>query len=434
MSILPALGFLAAAAGFATLSMRVYRTFFSPAGLFGLVWMTTIGLYSLGIVEYVEVRLETWLMIGASIAAFLAGCLAVHVLRPPKPQEHHTVDLDLDPRALAKFIVVSGALGLVGFAIYLSIIQRHIGLDTFRTNPHLVRDLQATPEFRSEFAVPRFLNYLNIATVALGVYWLASFRAHYQTWRRVIKAATITAFATTLFAIDRTFPIAALSCGYFVYEATVDPRKTTITSGLFRITTFVAVLVVVFMAIASFSGKTVEQNRSAFARFTPGEEYASFAYPYMYVTGNIPAFQEFVRHTDGGVTHGKFVFLPLVKFLGIFDRNVVVPEEVGKFYLIPFEFNTTTWLNIFWSDFGFAGLVVLPMMVGALSTWLHLRLRASRSLANVFVNALGLYVILNSVFVNKIVSSPTWMFAIIAIVVPRFLRTSRPQAAAGVTA
>jgi oligosaccharide repeat unit polymerase len=397
------------------LYLHQYGTLLAPAALFTAIWLFTAGLYALDLVQYIPIDVTTWAMLVGSGLCFLLGCLVAHffvgsdrIVRREAPRS------DAEERRILWTLGVTVPLGLVGIAAYVVLVGNMVGYDAFVSRPYLVRDVQSNPAFQAAFRGPRFLNYLNILNVALGSYYLVRYRASRSA--ALVAGAVVVGFGTTLLAMDRTLPFAAITWGFFTAEAARGQGRSA-REVLTRLGLVAAVSMGIFVGVAALLGKTLENNRDA-AKYVVPTAYQPLVMPYIYVTGNIPAFQEFVRHTPAGSTQGLFLLLPVAKLMqSTVAPNVRIPEEVGDYYAIPFAFNTHTWLDVLWSDFGYVGVLFVPALLGLGATLLFLRAVARPSLRTATMCGLCSYVVINTVLVNKVVSTPLWEYTAVILVV-----------------
>ncbi len=398
------------------LYLHQYGTLLAPAALFTAIWLFTVGLYFLGLVAYIQIDVTTWAMFAGSGLCFLLGCLLAHLYGgSDRGEARPSSGFDAEERRILWTLGLTVPLGLLGAAAYVVVVGRLIGYDSFLTHPYLVRDLQSTDAFRAGFRWPRFLNYLNIFNVALGSYYLARYRTGGST--KLVTGAVLVGFGTTLLAMDRTMPLAAITWGFFTAEfARGEGRGAR--RMLARLGVVAALSVGLFVIVASLLGKTLDNNRDAASYVVVSAAYQPLVMPYIYLTGNIPAFQEFVRHTQGGSTQGLFLLLPAAKLMQLtVAPNVRIPEEVGDYYSVPFSFNTHTWLDVLWSDFGYVGLLCVPVMMGLGTTLLFLRTLRRPTLRVCMLCGLSCYIIINTVFVNKLVSTPLWEYAVLIVAI-----------------
>lgn len=94
--------------------------------------------------------------------------------------------------------------------------------------------------------------------------------------------------------------------------------------------------------------------------------------PLIYFTAGIPALSTAIATGVNPLGHGNSIF-SLIRVASVIDPKVAPPETLGKFVNIPFPFNVWTGLGQIWLDFGWGGLVILPLLLGWLATVAHRR-------------------------------------------------------------
>ncbi len=423
MNVLWAILCFAGTAPLALIYRNYYRTLLAPAVLFAFVWLLALGMYNLEFVRYIDVDANTWAMFAASGGCFLLGCLLGHMARSESPVDSQpSAPGGVEERRILATLAVSLPLGFLGFAMYVGIVNRMVGYDAFIRDPVVIRNLQDTDAFRQAFRWPRFLNYLNILNVTIGAYYISRYRQ--RRWRNTLLVAMGICFLTTLASMDRTLPFAALAWAFFTAGAASEEGHST-TRLLTRLGAMALVVVALFVGVGAFLGKTIDNNPDADKQVLVSPEFRPFVMPYIYLTASIPAYQEFVRHTEGGATHGMYLLLPAAKLLqSTIAPYAQVPDEVGDYYSVPFAFNTHTWLDVCWSDFGYVGILGVPLLVGFGATRLFLRTRSRPTFRGCTMYGLSSYIIANSIFVNKIVSTPVWEYFVLLMLISSGLKTA----------
>lgn len=402
-------------------SKRIYGTPVSPLSVFVSVWVSAILLLSLEWVVYIEVRQETWLILVGVLISFVAGvALASSREMGPRRAVQQVSGAGEDPRYLRRMILALWVLGMIGFLGYLRTVQNSLGADLLLSEPYLVRRLQTEDGFKEGVRIFRSLYYFAVPTIAYAAYYVARYGVTHS-W---IPAVGVLAFGSTLGSTDRTMPFMGLIWGFFVVlglrrsGGRLLGWKAMGYGGLFA-----GLLLVFFVLFGSWIGKTLENN-PALQEYSQLPESASYlATPYVYLTSNIPAFQEYIQSQPAFESWGKFTLLPLVKVLTtLFGLQIELPKEVGDNVLVPFECNTYTFLNVYWSDFGYLGVLGMPFLLGLFCTYLFRQALVRQESRDVLLSALVLYCLVNAVFVNKFISTPIWQHSIAVIVIARLTR------------
>jgi hypothetical protein len=94
---------------------------------------------------------------------------------------------------------------------------------------------------------------------------------------------------------------------------------------------------------------------------------------FIYLTGSIPAFSEFVKEYESAPDYGAAMFAPIIRLaarLGIRVSGITYYYEPVQ---IPFAFNTYTYLREAYTGFGFLGVLFVPYAVSLLISFLYFK-------------------------------------------------------------
>ena len=89
-----------------------------------------------------------------------------------------------------------------------------------------------------------------------------------------------------------------------------------------------------------------------------------------------------------------------------------LPSEVGEFLSIPQAFNTYTYLNVFYMDWGVVGIVIGPFLFGMLGNWFFLRACSRGKVWHIIGCGLLGYAAVASIGTNVLISTPVWEIAL----------------------
>ncbi|MDJ0837628.1 MAG: O-antigen polymerase [Acidobacteriota bacterium] len=400
-----------AAAGL-VLSKRLLGDYFSPPAVYNFFWAFSLGMLSLEMVAFDPLRGGVWEVIGISWLMFMGGSFAVlayGLVRPawanaPPRFEH------LDRTRFERALKVLFAIGILGFLIQVVNLQMSLGFGAFLTDPQMVREQHSNVKYLG------FFNILNVANFALGTAYLAL----YKKPRKWVYLILIWAIMTTLVTTDRTRFFYMVIWGFFVLvymqrRVNLEPRM--IMAGVGTL----LVLLGFFVVIAKVYKKEAFDDNMEFVRVP--REYAALVDPYIYLTGSYPVLQAFLEDKHEH-THGMYTFGPVVKFIELVTPEIERAELVGKFYRVPIELNACTYLEPFYKDFGFLGIVLCPLFLGVLCTWSYLAMRQRKTLFSVFFTSLLSFCVTISIFVNHFTQIATWYFVAVGYLVYRYSHTS----------
>jgi len=316
----------------------------------------------------------------------------------------------IDQMRYKRVIYLSFAIGMVGLAHYLNTINHMFGLPILWLDPSMVRIAQSTESFSTSFGrTGYFLLYFNIFTVIIVSIYITISKSIRKN--KLISSLGIVALIGTLLLAQRTYFFAAILISFFIYInfRNFKPQEQFSVRFVIGLSFLVSVLFIVFVSIAELLGKDARRHLTTIhlpAFMTP------LLSPYVYFTGTIPAFQEYI-HDIHSFTFGSNLFLPITKVIAIFVPTVHVPPEITPYYQIPFRFNAITYLSVFYHDFGLFGIIIGPFLIGMLSTYLYFYILYKPTLPLIFLNGMMEYVLIYSVFNSRLVTTYVWMISIL---------------------
>jgi|SRR4029077_1520605 len=395
-------------------SSRWFGHPFSPFGVFYGVWFVALSLFCAHWVEYIPLSLQTWALLAANMLAFGFGLLLAHMLCGPAKSivSAEFARSSVSEEKFQKCIYALFALGMVGAANFLWTIQRSMGLATYLTSAPDIRDAMGLGDL-SEGLKP--LNWLNVANVVLCGFYLMILRGKR---RKSIWAVLVLSLLVTLIMEDRQRFFYAVIWTSFVLAYS---RKWTRREVLFAGSIVVVVLLVQFLGVATWLGKVTENNPALVAAANVPEALHPLLMPYVYLTANFPALQEYISSSPER-TNGALTFYPVVRVAQLVDPTVKLPQVVGDFYAVPFEFNTFSWLYHFYTDFGIAGVVMGPWLVGLLSGLAYSRMRYSMSFYALYISGLLSFGFAFSCFTNQFAQGPMWFFLAAGALIAKYVQ------------
>lgn len=114
----------------------------------------------------------------------------------------------------------------------------------------------------------------------------------------------------------------------------------------------------------------------------------------LYSTGSFTAFSEYLKTAIPNSTQGWALFYPWFKLLSRFG----LIENPGfsfiyEFVYIPMGFNVFTYLRDIYSDFGMLGIIIVPYLLGIISTFFAVKLRKRFNMISI-IACIYLYMLL----------------------------------------
>lgn len=406
--------FLGLAGAAVLTSSRWFGHPFSPFGVFYGIWFLALSLLCASLVEYIPIHSSTWALVTASLLAFGLGWLLSYILGGSAGSAA-TSDFPRDnvsEKRFEKCISVLFAMGMIGALNFLWDVQTYMGLASYLVAPSEVRGAMGLGDL-AEGLKP--LNWLNVANVVLCAFYVMILRGKR---RKYVWSVLIVSLLATLIMEDRQRFFYALLWTSFVLAYS---RKWT-KGELIRAASIVCiVLVIQFLAVAAWLGKVTENNPVLVNVANVPEVFHPLLMPYVYLTGNFPALQEYISTTPQRMG-GAMTFYPAFRAAQLILPTLKLPEVIGDFYAVPFDFNTFTWLYNFYADFGVAGAVIAPGLFGLFSGLAYFRMRKSMSFYSLYATGLLSFGFTLSFMTNHFAQGPMWFFLAVGVFIAKYVR------------
>jgi len=196
-------------------------------------------------------------------------------------------------------------------------------------------------------------------------------------FKRTVLLGLLVAGSSLVFltaTTGRTAPITALAWGFFTYlywrKMHTHSPLTLSRSVLFG-AALCGVIVTFFVTAGNWLGKSLT-NSGLIGYTLLGDRTNTLTLPYLYLTASIPSLDK-VLAGPPEYTLGAQTFLPVTKIASMI-LGFEAPREILPFVDTPFSNNTYTFLYPYYMDFGFAGIVAGPFVVGLLTMYANVAL------------------------------------------------------------
>lgn len=414
--------FLLFSVGALKLSELIYGDLFSPLGVYLAIWFLMIGMFHLGLVEYIPIRVSTWLLLFSSILAFAFGCLLVTVVRLAKRKSFkHGKPLTLpDPTRFLWVIRGVFVLAAIGSLVNVLEMVRRYGLYTVLLEPWIIRWAMGRAEFFEQLQV---LTFLNEATIILCAFYLFAYRRLRPAY---VLLLPVLSFGYLLMSTGRTRPLYALIAAFSVWLSVRGERK-------LRWRALKQFALVAILALAIFGGMGTWIGKSAYSseaylkgytRFSTGLEI--FALPYIYFTSNVAGFEALIQEPPE-YSLGRYTFRAVYRFVHVIDPGVEVPSPIEDFRPVPFYINSGTYLSTFYRDFGVTGIWLMPFLIGVLTTLIFTNFRTNPRFLPIYTYAVFFFGLINSVFVEQIIEPVSVYLLVVGVILNGYLARGRAR-------
>jgi len=414
--------------GVAKLSRALIRIWYSPLTLFIFRWFLLIFLYLLNFAGYDPIQPLTWLVLVWSMSAFAIGSLIPMLYASIKravPLEIQDVARALreviDKRKFTKAITLLCFLGFLVLLLYLYSIERSYGISTLLFAPYIVRANIAVGQ------VPLGFHYFYLIETSGALIFLYICLYRRKTPWLLILLGGFAAASLILTTAKVNLMKLIVWCIFLLLYLNLNRL------GIRRASALVVLTLVagfgLFIVLSSWGGEEFENT--AWYRYVPVSGYAGkLLYAYIYNTGQIPTLDKLLHDPSVEFQWGKLTFLPIAKLIGMVIPEFTVPSHIGTFYPIPFPFNVATYLDVMYKDFGLLGTLLIPFVLGWLTSAMFIRfLRTPSNLWLFYLNTIF------ALWINASVSAagylkPVYWFQIgVGYIVARYVTKPTPQRA-----
>jgi len=381
---------------------RFCRDMANPVAVYTQVWTLSVALFLAGWVTYLPVDAALWWALVLSGFGFLLGGWSALIWGTPKwrnlpPSQEISVSVDeARLRVLLQWFTFLGAVGLL---LQIRHLQTTMGLDLLIEDPVVARRLH------SNVPVWGYFNLLNVANIPLVVIYVRV-SGRFRKW---MSLTILLAVAAALITTDRTRFFYMVIWTFFVWiylpGRRLTPGRKWLGLG------FVVVLLLVFFTVIGEHYDRKYRDRFPEHIHLTGR-FQVLIEPYIYLTGSLAALDALLND-ENPMYKGKFSFSPLVSLAQVFFPEIETVQLQGKLYFVPMEINTYSYLQQFYQDFGWWGILFGPYVCGWLTAWVYTLMRRKPTLWRVYTAGLLTFCCVMSVFVNTFTQEATWFFVLL---------------------
>lgn len=371
------------------MSKKLQGSWFSPLGMYAMIWGAAVTLYLANPFHYYPLTPKTVHLIWASFIAFACGCLLVGPIR------RGTVPARKDwlPRYLPTLRILIGALaalGLLGKLVQLYITVTRFGISGLLNDPVGIREFNLGTSGRG--SVTQSLTWwmhgvapgCNYVALVLGAVYIVFFKKSFLVAYVPIGTALLSDFLCQ--NRSGTFNVV-----WVILLAFVLRRLTSSGGAAQGVRNKRRLLAVWFLIIVGFFSSI--RTAWVLGKFRAGETSAGriaggayLEHVFNYYCGGLGTFNVVVNRPQGKLWGGRLSLwglretLNMVSYtlLGLipFGRGAEIlnDEYQGEWIRIAdgSQMNAFhTYLRYFYDDFGLAGIAFGPFLFGVIATYLY---------------------------------------------------------------
>ena len=405
-------------AGFllALLGKKAFGRWFNPVSFYSIIWGGLLGMHELKLLRYTNLHMETWLLIFSSWGVFVLGGYTALLGWKAKGVADTTGELKLDERSLAKAILVLCAIGSVGVVQHWLVLIRNFGsISTAIVLGSIVYSARIQGELPG--MVPYIADAVLAAVSLAGVYFasrrrmnliviipliLASLEAMAWMGRAKILIAGVLIFSSFSFSV----------MGY----NSIKYSK--------RAKWGIVVSLALILALIALSSEGIRSIRKTNEKFYAASQTLNklrgvpFLTPsiYVYMSGHVAVLDKFLQYEMEGngekIVFGENTLAPIYRMVSrLIGEGDYVPAY-QRFYRVPIDLNTGTYLRELYVDFGEAGALIFPYILGFVTSLLYLNNRRSPRLWKIVLLS-HLFVIIGFSFAMQAMRWGYWWDSVI---------------------
>ena len=338
----------------------------NPVSLYISAWTACLSLFLLRLLPYEYLRPSTVAIIWTSSGCFIGGVLITRLrgwraLSADIAGRYSRQDAAATRNVITVIMVTLLGLEMLAFSLYLIEVASIRGIGSFLTNLAAVRILK--PDLR----YPAILLWAG----AIYCWLLAAGRAHdspdgLPRWLMWGVPVALIPFLMTTGRTELFFVAITAVVARFLR----DGRHISLTKFELAVTPAIAVILLVFFVGLSYLlGKFAADTA---VEFGFPERLILLADPYIYATGGFAALNQLLSDvTVGGDLSGPLTFWPAHRLLYALGVAPTPVSWVADYVEIPNLFNTYTFLEPYYRDYGVLGCFGASFTLGVIGGVLH---------------------------------------------------------------
>lgn len=324
-------------------SKKVYGSYFSPIALMGVFWLIP----SLSTFFDPRWRLDsiTWIVVLGSFIAFCLGAVLPTLKTKHLSFKRETVThLFWDVNFFDKVIKVLFTVGFIGFLINITNVIQAGGLSLY-----IERGFRNVELIFGKSSYINYLYILNMLVVPLAVLRTINYGKN-----KIVVLLGLLSFIFLFFHGIR---------GTIIFSFLITSWTILLYMNKIRIRSVTAGVLLIFIM---FSFVTIGRDFKTFLeKGIPFQTLTDRVY--LYIAPNYANLQEDIFNRE----HFFMGRASTAKLVDIFAFGYIERPVVDS-YLIDESVNIGTYLRTFYRDFGFAGIIFIPFLIGFITTFIFL--------------------------------------------------------------
>jgi hypothetical protein len=369
----------------------LFKKWLNHLTLYSFLFGSSVFLYELKLLPYVNIIPFTWFIVIISFLSFLLGTITIIGARNlfkenPTLIEKSDISFKIfsDGGKTLKYAIVLFSL----ISIYSTIEFWMVLIKQFGSIPGVLINAQIIYRLNISGELKGSTPYINLFGF-VALFFAAIYTAYNRKFTLLSFVPLISIIIKEIGGAGRAamsvalveFVLAFFLFRYLLNNDSSKRFKFSKTSAIIASTILIAIFIVaVSLVKISRASETSEKYSGASRDLTQSKENIILSPSvYLYASSNVGVLSKYLSSDGEKVGFGQNTFqtfyLILAK-LGIIER----PYEFPKGYFIPMWTNSATYLRDLHADFGITGVLLGPYFLGLLVTWLWFKFYERKSI------------------------------------------------------
>lgn len=414
----------------------IFRFWINHLTIYSFVMGGLTFLYEIKLLPYPDLSFTSWFFLFLSTFAFIFGILTILFAKSlnneVRTQTLRTTILDMpifiDGGKILKYSAIF--FSLVG--LFVALHRWYIMINIFGSIPSVFINAAWVYRINVKGEIKEFIPILP-SFVYVGIFLSAiytaykgrfSFLSFFPIFCIILKELTYFGRGEMLFATFEFFFTFFLMRNILKQEINV-PFKFSKKNAIISIILLLSLVIAAASVVRSSRG--VKENiRGASEELRQLEENMILTPSvYFYLSSDLGVLNQYLFYNNEDSKFGENTFRGVYYLLS--KLNIVEePQFFQKGYFIPMWSNTGTYLREIHADFGIAGVIILPFLLGLICTWLWFKFIHQKSLFSL-IFLVYLYIVLAFSFLVMVTRLNQWFLsqALILLFIPLLNRIAK---------
>jgi oligosaccharide repeat unit polymerase len=386
--------------------------------------MSMVILYELKLMAYFDLRMETWIIIVFAFVALWLGSVTVILARetqyygPDKSFANDSNPMLLfadEGKTLKKVIIIFTLIGSISAFYHWWVLIKEFGsITAVIIQAAIIYQMRVQGEIST--GIPYIFALVHVALVLSGIY---------TAYRRKFDVIILFPFIILILKSIADMARAGMLLGFLEYfiaffifrqflkmafKKDQNPNKKKVVLGVI----FLIALIIAGASIVKLFRTPMEKymaSSSSLRKLESGLIISPTVY--LYSSSHIGILNSYLIDQDENNYFGEVTFFPFYRFiskLGVIEE----PNYYQKGYFIPMWTNTGTYLRDLHSDFGYAGVFVIPFLIGLLSTIFGYRYYSNGNFRDLII-LIYMYIIVAYSFLSFATRLGNWLIGLVVL-------------------